>query len=52
MKIQLNHPGNQKPFKLGKGYRQIANNIIREWNNDNVHYRKFIQNNGHYTDII
>jgi hypothetical protein len=50
MKIQLNHPGNQKPFKLGKGYRQIANNIIREWNNDNVHYRKFIQNNGYYID--
>lgn len=48
MKIQLNHPGHQKPFRLGKGYRQIANNIIREWNNDNVHFRKFIQNNGHY----
>jgi len=50
MKIQLNHPGHQKPFKIGKGYRQIANSIIREWNNDNVHYRKFIQNNGHYID--
>jgi len=50
MKIQLNHPGHQKPFRLGKGYRQIANNIIREWSNDNVHFRKFIQNNGHYID--
>jgi len=50
MKIQLNHPGHQKPFKLGKGYKQIANSIIREWSNDNVHYRKFIQNNGHYID--
>lgn len=48
MKIQLNHPGHQKPFRLGKGYRQIANNIIREWSNYNVHFRKFIQNNGHY----
>lgn len=50
MKIQLNHPGHQKPFRLGKGYRQIANNIIREWNNENVHFRKFIQNNGYYID--
>lgn len=50
MKIQLNHPGHQKPFKLGKGYRQIANNIIREWSNDHVHFRKFIQNNGNYID--
>lgn len=50
MKIQLNHPGHQKPFRLGEGYRQIANNIIREWNNDNVHFRKFIQNNGLYVD--
>jgi hypothetical protein len=50
MKIQLNHPGHQKPFRLGNGYRQIANNIIREWSNDNVHFRKFIQNNGHYID--
>lgn len=50
MKIQLNHPGHQKPFRLGKGYKQIANNIIREWSNDNVHFRKFIQNYGHYVD--
>lgn len=50
MKIQLNHPGHQKPFRLGKGYKQIAHNIIREWSNDNVHFRKFIQNCGHYVD--
>lgn len=50
MKIQLNHPGHQKPFRLGKGYKQIAHNIIREWSNDNVHFRKFIQNYGHYVD--
>jgi len=48
MKIQLNHPGHQKSFRLGHGYRQIGNQIIREWSNDNVHFRKFIQNNGHY----
>lgn len=52
MKIQLNHRGNQKPFRLGKGYRQIVNNIIREWNNDKDHYRKFIQNNGHYINDL
>lgn len=48
MKIQLNHPGHQKPFRLGHGYCQIGNQIIREWSNDVVHFRKFIQNNGHY----
>lgn len=47
MIVQLNHPGSQKPFKLGNGYRQIGNQIIREWNNENVHFRKFIQNPGH-----
>jgi hypothetical protein len=50
MKIQLNHPGIQKTFKLGNGYRKVSNNIIREWNNDNVHYRKFIQNKGYYVN--
>jgi hypothetical protein len=50
MKVQLNHPGHQKPFKLGKGYRNISNCIIREWNNDNIHFRKFIQNNGHFVN--
>lgn len=50
MKIQLNHPGHQKPFRIGKGYKQITHNIIREWSNDNVHFRKFIQNSGHYVD--
>ena len=48
MKIQLNHPGNQKPFKLGNGYRIIGNNTIREWSNDIAHFRKFIQNNGYF----
>jgi len=50
MKIQLNHPGRQKPFKLGNGYRQFANIIIREWSNDSGHFRKFIQNNGYYVN--
>jgi len=50
MKIQLNHPGHQKPFKLGHGYRLIGIHTIREWSNEPVHYRKFIQNNGLYVN--
>ena len=50
MKIQLNHPGRQKPFKLGKGYFNLGKNIVREWSNDSVHFRKFIQNNGYYVN--
>jgi hypothetical protein len=50
MKIQLNHPGQQKPFKLGHGYRLIGIHTIREWSNESVHFRKFIQNNGLYVN--
>lgn len=56
MKIQLNHPGPQKHFKIGKGYINIGNSVIvREWNgfvrnNDKGHYRKFIQNQGYYVN--
>lgn len=52
MKVQLNHPGEQKPFKLGHGYLKINDAIIREWNNDNNHYRKFIQQKGYYLDDL
>lgn len=52
MKVQLNHPGGQKPFKLGSGYSQIGNQIIREWSNETVHFRKFIQNNGLYVNDL
>jgi hypothetical protein len=51
-KVQLNHPGNEKPFAIGNGYIHYNNQIIREWNNDILqngkkpHYRKFIRNNG------
>src|SRR5450759_417492 len=48
LKVQLNHPGNQKPFIIGNGYQQINNHIIREWNDDPQHYRKFIRNDGQY----
>ena len=32
--VQLNHPGNQKAFVLGKGYQKVNDLIIREWNDD------------------
>jgi hypothetical protein len=60
-KVQLIHPGRQKPFRLGKGYiRLLDGRLVREWCNDKTsdmkssgaptykHYRKFIQNNGWY----
>jgi hypothetical protein len=47
-KVQLNHPGNEKPFKIGKGYQKVDGLIIREWNDDPRHYRKFIKNEGEY----
>lgn len=46
--VQLNHPGREKPFRLGNGYRQTPNGIIREWNNDATHYRKFLKTSGLY----
>lgn len=52
LKVQFNHPGNQKLFKIGSGYKNIGNNIIREWNNDGSHYRKFLLNNGEYLDNL
>jgi hypothetical protein len=46
--VQLNHPGREKPFKLGNGYSQYQGQIIREWNSDPSHYRKFLQQKGCY----
>lgn len=46
--VQLNHPGNEKPYKIGDGYQNINGLIIREWNDDPQHYRKFIKNDGQY----
>ena len=48
LKVQLNHPGKEKPFEIGKGYHFINNQIIREWNNDLTHYRKFLRCEGEY----
>jgi hypothetical protein len=58
LKVQLPHPGPQKPFKLGSGYINVGGHDIREWNNDffppnrKPHYRKFIKNQGVYLDNI
>jgi hypothetical protein len=46
--VQLNHPGNQKAYVLGKGYQKVNDLIIREWNDDPQHYRKSIRNDGQY----
>lgn len=48
LKVQLNHPGNEKPFRICKGYQKVDELIIREWNDDPRHYRKFIRNEGEY----
>lgn len=48
LRVQLNHPGNQKHFAVGKGYQKVNDLIIREWNDDPRHYRKFIKNGGEY----
>lgn len=50
--VQLNHPSPEKPFSIGKGYIQLNNQIIREWNNDECHYRKFICSQGDFVDNL
>ena len=52
LKVQLNHPGPQKSYRIGSGYRSIGGRIIREWNNDSSHYRKFLLNKGVFLDDI
>lgn len=46
--VQLNHPGKEKPFKIGKGYHASSTIILREWNRDRTHYRKLLRNEGQY----
>ena len=50
--VQLNHPGAEKPYKLSKGYSLYNGKLIREWNADISHYRKFIRQRGHYITKI
>jgi len=46
--VQLNHPGAEKAFKMGRGYSHYNGQLIREWNADKSHCRKFIQSQGEY----
>ena len=54
--VQLNHPGVEKKhayrnkFVEGKGYYKIGNQLIREWNNDDSHYRKLLRQTGTYVE--
>lgn len=50
--VQLNHPGAEKPFKLGRGYSQHEGRLIREWYGDKKHYRKFLLHQGFYLTKI
>jgi hypothetical protein len=50
--VQLNHPGKEKPFKIGSDYREtVDGKVIRMWNDKNPHCRKFIMNQGQYLEI-
>lgn len=52
LKVQLNHPGKEKIFRIGKGYHIEGNLIMRDWNDELKHYRKFIRCGGQYlTDL-
>lgn len=48
--VQLNHPGAEKPFKIGNGFVKKDGKLYREWNKDATHYRKFIEQDGAYLD--
>ena len=50
--VQLNHPGPEKSFIDSNGYQQINYQIVREWNDDINHYRKFIRNGGEYLSSL
>lgn len=52
LNVQLNHPGPEKPFIDSNGYQQINNQIVREWNDEIKHYRKFIRNGGEYLSSL
>lgn len=52
LKVQLNHPGKEKPFRLGKGYQKVNDIIVREWNDDPRHYRKILKIDGEYISSL
>jgi hypothetical protein len=50
--VQLNHPGAEKNYRLGGGYSFFEGKLIREWNADKSHYRKFIHQEGEYIKTL
>jgi hypothetical protein len=51
IKVQLNHPGSQKDYKLNNdSYFLHGNKIYRRWNKDDIHYRKFLINEGDFVN--
>lgn len=58
MKVQLNHQGSQKRFSINNGYFNWQGNflginhprIVRNWNIDQPHFRKFLTSLGAYID--
>jgi len=50
--VQLNHPGVEKPYKPNHGYFSKNGLVIRDWNNESSHYRKFILSEGKYLKKI
>lgn len=52
LKVQFNHPGAQKSYRPNNGYTEVDGKIIRDWNNEDSHYRKFLLNKGMYIDDI
>lgn len=53
LKVQINHPGSQKRYKKeGEGYVTRGELIVREWNKDAQHYRKFMCHPGQYVKSL
>jgi hypothetical protein len=46
--VQLNHPGAELPYKMGKGFSVRDGKVVREWNAAGSHHRKFIRSKGEY----
>lgn len=53
MKVQLNHPGVQKgrgKSAAGFSYHGTTGTIVRNWNSDTTHYRKFLASKGYFLE--
>ncbi|MBM3432376.1 MAG: hypothetical protein FJX92_05145 [Bacteroidetes bacterium] len=50
--VQLNHPGREKAFPDNTAFSNINNKIVRHWNSDKEHYRKFLNTPGRFIKSI